>query len=212
MRLLKHALPGMLVLTAAAPALAGYVAVSGLSDPVIVSDSTISTGDTLIVNSGTFSNYQPDGLSDPQIAGDLPRYGWTLNATAGSQSGGIWTYSGNYVVFYDVDNDDLFDDATDYHLSKGLASFTVQPVLNLSTIQLTVTAGQLNQSQGPELPSTFADISYGNPIGFGGTITINNAAPANSSTALTFTAVPEPAALGLLGMGALALVRRKRCV
>ena len=196
------------ILTAAAPAFAGYVAYSGPAT-VTMTDAQPGVGDTMTVTAGAFASYDPDGPSDPQITTDLDLYGWTLDAACDQLLGSQSLYSGTYTVFYDVNDNGTFEDAIDYHVSKGTTSMTVSPVVELSGVSLMITFGSLQQTAGPEMSPPFADISYGQPIGFGGTITVPTTSPAIGTMALTFSAVPEPGMLGALGIAGCLLFRRR---
>lgn len=154
---------------------------------------------------GRLVNFDPDGPSDPQIAGgDLSSYRFTLSGTATSVVGSAVTYVGNYQLYYDF--------AGGINVSSGSATFTA---LQTSS-RLDILSGQLVQSAGPANPA-FTDLAakYNyNPLSISGTFTQSATDPKKGLLQINFEQtgqpVPEPASMAILGLGALGLVKRRR--
>src|SRR6478609_9750403 len=72
-----------------------------------VGDSFSVGGSVLTADSqpaGTFIAYTPDTPADPQISGaDLNFYRYNLTGTISSIMGNLATYTGSYLIFYDLD-------------------------------------------------------------------------------------------------------------
>jgi hypothetical protein len=203
-----------LVLASAAPVFAGYTAVTNTT--------TVSTpeqnpggptvGDTFATTTpGSFATYIPDTPNDPQITqNDLSAFRYTLNGSIQTinTTAGLIDYTGNYSIFYDINNNNTYDPGTDPIVSAG--TFTIDatfiPLTNDATL-----VGTLTQTTGPA--QGFADLSEGgHSVNYTGTYMGTD--PGVSGTiqgTLTQTAVvPEPASLGLIGIGSLGLLRRRR--
>lgn len=200
------------LLGGASSAFAGYTATTN-PFTATATDTTgngPSIGDTLSVDGGSFLSFLGDTSQDPTISGgDLNRYRFDLDGTVTSFVGGglATSFSGTYTIYYDQNANGMMDEGL--RVSSG--DFTLDTFLTGIT-------GSFTQTQGPNNPS-FADLGAlynNNPIDAIGTIVPNFNNPLASTTTLVLRQnaiaqpVPEPATMAALGLGALALIRRRR--
>lgn len=201
----------------AAPALAGFTASTGpdtLTNIDNNANSAADVGDGFQLLKGSFSSYLADGPGDPQLTGgDLPKYGYQMIGTVSSVSGGVVSYTGNYTVFYDLNNDDLFTSGADTSIGAGTFTMTA----DFSTGLPASLNGTLIQTAGPSGPfaSNFSDFgalyNYA-PLAFTGTyspIGDGSTGTVTGSLATTASPVPLPAA-GLGGLVLCGLLGLKR--
>jgi hypothetical protein len=125
--------------------------------------------------------------------------------TVSSVSGGVVSYTGNYTVFYDLNNDDLFTSGADTSISAGTFAMTANFSLGLPA----ALSGSLAQTAGPSGPgaSNFSDFgalyNYA-PLSFTGTYApIGDGSTGTVTGALATTASPVP--LPAAGLGGLVL-------
>ncbi len=206
-------LAAAVVVGSSVPAFAGYTFTTN-ADTFNNTDtppSGRSVGDLFAVNAGTFAAYAPDTAQDPQMGQfDVPNYGYTLNATVTSIEGQRVNYTGTYEIFFNFSETDTRDPG-DVRISAGAFAASATFAGNGLFTNL---SGTLTQTQGPASP-TFPDYfaRYGNnPIELAATYVAN---PGGATGTLTSTfrqnaVVPEPAAAGLLGVGAVGLLARRR--
>ncbi len=202
-------LPILAITALAGSSFAGYTAITNpfTATTTDIGNDGAGIGDLISVQGGSFASFVGDTAIDPTITGgDLNLYRFNLDGEVTSfELGGIFSsFVGDYTIFYDLNANGLFDEG----LSVSSGEFT----LNNFLIFLD---GTFTQTQGPSNPA-FADLGglYGNnPVLASGTLSPDPLIPTNSTGVLTLRQnaqpVPEPATMAALGLGALALVRRR---
>lgn len=211
------------LLFAATPSVfAGFIATTGVNAVSTPAGSLAGpqVGDTFATSApGTLTTYTPFTPADPQLDGvDLSNYRYDLNGTVTSVNLalGYVTYAGSYDIYYNLGG--TGPAAPDIAVSEG--TFSILAAFTSGTNNATLT-GTLIQSPSFSVPAPFADLSYGgNPVVYTGVYDGTN--PGVSGTiqgSLIQTAAfpsgglpstPEPASLGLLALGATALMARRR--
>jgi hypothetical protein len=189
------------------PAMAGFTASTGTDFFTYTAPGSAllpAAGGSYHVSNQPLATYTPDTAADPQIVpGDVDNFLFSLDLGITSVNGstGAVSTNGTYSLFYD-----LGDNGTpDIRVSAGTASLFLTPVIG----GFNVATGQLMQVDGPANPA-FSDLAYGdndNLVLQGGFIDATN-----GTFALTLrqnVVVPEPASLGLISGGLLALRRRR---
>jgi hypothetical protein len=209
-------------LATAMPAMAGFTATTG---PDVINNTDLGApgagvGDSFAVNQGTFGSYLPTGPNDPQIAGDLPSFGYTLNGTVTSVSGNVVDYSGTYRIFYDLNGNNSYDPGTDTSVSFG--NTNLQAIF--ASGNTAAVTGSLTQTAGPSGPfaGSFADFGAryeNNPATYIGTYVggisnplVGTIGGTITQSAVAVTPLPSAASMGL-GMlavvGAASMLRKK---
>jgi hypothetical protein len=206
-----------LVLAATPSAFAGFIATTGTDAVSTPAVSGPAVGDAFAtIGHGTLTNYIPLGPTDPQSLGDLSDYVYDLNGTVTQVGTGAAANLITYAGTYDVD---YVNGGTTTTVSEGTFTILAQFIAGTNNATLN---GSLIQTPGFAVPAPFADLSYGgNPVVYSGFYTGTN--PGVSGTiqgsliqAAAFPSgggtpgAPEPASLGVLGLGATALLARRR--
>jgi hypothetical protein len=208
----KLILCGCLALgSTAVPVFAGYTAVTNPTTVDTPSSGGPAVGDAFDTPTpGSFLSFIGDTPADPTITGgDLSRYLYTLNGSINSIDtlAGVINYTGSYDIFYDLAGSGMFN-ASDPTVSAG--NFDIDATFIPATNNAALT-GTLTQTTGPSNPA-FDDLSYGgNPVDVTGTYVGNDPGVSGIIDAtLRQNAVPEPTSMAFLGLGALALLRKRR--
>ncbi len=177
----------------------------------------VGVGDHFVVPSGSFASYTP-GAGDPVINGDLDRYHFTLMGEPLAVNGTAVDYTGNYRIFYDLNNNSLWDVGTDFTYSFGLLGLKVDFSGSDNTFLAT---GTLTQFLGPDEAFKLASggkVTTGFTTGiaeFKGTYTQNLTDPTSGTiqgSIGTPLSTPDSAStVGLLGiaMASLGMMRKR---
>jgi hypothetical protein len=217
--ILRAAIVAGLVFAATPSVFAGFIATTGTDAVLTPAVGGPAVGDAFSTSAtgGTLTSYIPLGPTDPQSLGDLSNYRYDLSGEVteiGSTpaSANLITYAGTYDV-------DYVNGSTVIPVSEGtftiLAQFGLGGAPNNASLN-----GSLIQTPGFVVPAPFADLSYGgNPVVYTGTYigsdpgvsgTIQGSLIQAAGTPSGGSTAPEPASIGLLAIGATALVARRR--
>jgi hypothetical protein len=169
------------------------------------SDPGAQVGDTFSVTMGSFASYTP-GAGDPTITGgDLNLYRFSLNGAVTSVNSGVVSYAGFYQIFYDADQNGIFD-AGDFNYSSGNLLLSV----DFTTGGPYAANGTLTQTAGPSLG--FPSTGFAEPDAtFTGTYAQGQTAAIGYVQGTIQSAAPDMAStFGLLGVSAAGLLAAKR--